>query len=123
VDRDQEQAVTARTSRAELNLANLAFLSILGGFVVQRYFPKFLLPVGAAVVGAWSNNYSWVSLRGTPTKPIVIGALMSGFFSMLPFLRLPAISGCLAGSTMYSMYYYSKHRNQLLDQDEFNKIL
>lgn len=98
---------------------DLLIYSLLGGFIVRRYVPKMLVPLGAAVVGAFSNLHSWNSTMGAPYKPVYYGALFSALFASLPMLREPAISGTLTGSFFYSLYYASKNRGKILNAGEF----
>jgi len=98
--------------------------SALGGWMVERYLPSHwvIRGLGSAAVGVLSNMMSWQTAVGCPRKPMIFGGLISAIMSTQNFitLRHPGISGCLTGSTIFSMYFASKHRGTLMTLKEAN---
>jgi hypothetical protein len=110
-------APRSNVAKANLQFDSLLIYSLFGGFLVQRYLPKVLIPLGAGVVGAISNVHSWNGIKGAPKKPIYVGAALSAFYTL--FAPFSPIAGTIAGSSIYSLYYASKHRGQQLESEEF----
>lgn len=104
--------------------ADLLFYSFLGGYAIQRYLPnvKLLQTVACGLVGAYSNQVSWVSNQGVPLAPVVYGGIFAAILPNLYDFRHPMISGVVGGSLIYSLYYASSRRGVIHDEQSVKSL-
>lgn len=87
--------------------------------------PKYQLlqTVACGLVGAYANQVSWVSNAGTPLAPVVYGGVFSAVLpNLILNLRQPIISGVVAGSLVYSLYYASSRRGVIHNKNTINSL-
>jgi hypothetical protein len=102
------------------NAFKLISLSAVGGWLVERYLGGNTL--ACFMVGAASNYFSWVSLQGPPRRPVIMGGILAAYLPHLERGPRPVISGCVAGSLAYSLYYAWRRRGTLMSEAEAKNL-
>jgi len=117
----QNQAnAQVRPESTYVDFFKLAALSYVGGWLVEKHLGGNTL--ACFMVGAASNYFSWVSLQGPPRRPVIYGGILAAYLPHLNRGPRPVITGCVAGSVAYSLYYAWRRRGTLMSKAEAEKM-